>query len=119
MRKVVLLLAGALCVWSSSGCVAGASLTPGQVWARCMSSDYEKDDTCAWKNEICDAYRELLQQEYADAQTCRSACYDVQTHYIRETGAYGCTKIFSYGSSYCAQACTYNYPKDEASPPAQ
>lgn len=119
MRQVLFLLLGTIGLWCATGCAAKGPMTPGEVWGFCMSADYHGQDTCAWKEEVCDAYKQLLQQEYADAKACRSACYGVQTRFLRNAGAYGCTHIFNQGASYCSAACNDKYQPDEAEPPEQ
>lgn len=105
--RTLMLLGVILGVLTAAGCQAGAR-TPGEVWGFCMNADSEMGK-CSHKNAVCDRYKEILQKEYASAEACREACYEVQQHFVTHEGAMGCTKVFLRGESLCTQNCNSRF----------
>jgi hypothetical protein len=107
--KSGMLAALALGLVFAVGCQAKAGArTPGEVWGFCMNSAAE-DGSCVQKNDICDSYKELLQEEYPNAKVCRKACYGVRERFLHQQGAFGCTQVFNSAEAYCTSNCNARY----------
>ncbi|QLA15312.1 hypothetical protein [Desulfolutivibrio sulfoxidireducens] len=99
-----------LCLAALSACGPARPLSDSEVYSFCLMDDsFSEFNECDSEQDICNAYREVVLEEYPDLGSCLAACNETSNRLWRVQYVGNCLGTVNRGQDWCIQFCRRKY----------
>ncbi len=100
-----------LCAALVCACGPLRPLSDAEVYSNCLMDDSLTEvNNCDSEQDICQAYREVVQAEYPGLGPCLAACNETSSRLWRVQYVGYCLGKVNKGQDWCIQYCRRKYP---------
>lgn len=100
----------ALCALAA-GCTPHKPASPSMFFGNCITPPGR--DPCSDDMAICQVYENIIEQQFATAGACRSACNQASTRLSSQNVINECGYMVDRGNDLCEQECLRLYPEQK------